>query len=123
MNDQDLQKEIDRMTEELYNEPREDSYLAMAREFYSRKHLETAFIVWGNFLFFFALGCAAAVMFFLSDDLTDQIMYAALFVCFMQWSTLIKVYAWQVMQKIQVKREIKRLELRVVELTQAVMAK
>jgi hypothetical protein len=120
MSDKELQKEIDRMTEELYEEPREDSYLAMVSEFYSRKHLETALIVWGNFLLFFALGIGCAVMFFLSSIVRDQIMYAALFVCFMQWSTLIKVYAWQVMQKIQVKREIKRLELRVAELTQTV---
>lgn len=123
MSNEELQKEIERMTAELYDEPREDSYLAMVGEFYSRKMLGTTLLVWGNFLFFFVLGVACAVMFFLSDEIRKQIMYAALFVCFMQWSTLIKVYAWQVMHKIQVKREIKRLELRVVELTQAVIAK
>lgn len=123
MNHEELQKVIDRMTEEAYEEPREDSYAAMAGEFYSRKMLGTAIIVWGNFLFFFACGIVVAVRFFSTDDVQQQIMNAALFVCFMQWATLIKVYAWQVAHKLQIKREIKRLELRVAELAQAVAAK
>lgn len=120
MNDQELQKEIDRMTQELYDAPREDSFLAMVSEFYSRKMLGTTLIIWGNFLFFFALGIGCAVLFFLADEVRYQIAWAALFVCCMQWSTLIKVYGWQVMNRNSIKREIKRLELRVAELTQAV---
>ena len=120
MNDQELQKEIDRMTRELYDAPREDSYLEMVGEFYSRKMLGTALIIWGNFLFFFALGIGCAFLFFQSGDVRGQIMWAALFVCFMQWSTLIKVYGWQVMNRNSIKREIKRLELRVAELTQVI---
>ncbi len=123
MNHEQLQKEIERMTEELYDQPREDSISAMVSEFYSRKMLTTAILVWVNFLLFFGLAAACAVMFFLAGDVSQQIMYAALFVCFMQWSTLGKVYAWQAIHKIQIKREIKRLELRVVELAQAVVAK
>lgn len=123
MDHEELQKEIDRMTQELYDEPREDSYPAMVSEFYSRKMLGTALLVWANFLFFFALGIACAVLFFLSGEVRYQIVWAALFICFMQWSTLGKVFAWQAIHKNQVKREIKRLELRVVELAQAVTAK
>ena len=123
MNHEELQKVVDRMTAEAYDEPREDSYLEMASQFYSRKMLATTLLIWGNFLFFFGLGIICAVMFFLTDAVRDQIMYAALFVCFMQWSTLVKVYAWQMIHKLQLKREIKRLELRAVELAQAVAAK
>ena len=123
MNHEELQKEIDRMTEELYDRPRDDSLPAMIGEFYSRKMLTTAILVWANFLFFFGLGIACAVMFFLSGEVRYQVMWAALFVCCMQWSTLGKVYAWQAIHKNQVKREIKRLELRVVELAQAIAAK
>ena len=122
MNHEELKKVVDRMTEEAYEEPREESYLALISEFYSRKMLGTVLLIWGNFLFFFGLGVACAVMFFLVDSVRDQIMYAALFVCFLQWSTLVKVYAWQVIHKNQVKRDIKRLELRVVELAQTITA-
>ena len=122
MNQEELKQVLDRMTQEVYDEPRGEPYLSMISEFYSRKMLGTTLLVWGNFLFFFGLGVGSAVMFFLSSEVYQQIMYAALFVCFMQWSTLIKVYAWQVMHKNQIRREIKRLELRVVELAQAVSA-
>ena len=123
MNDEELQKEFQKMTDALYEEPREDTYRSMVSEFYSQRMRSTAILVWANFIFFFALGILCGFMFFLSDEVKHQIVYAALFICFMQWSTLIKVFAWQVLHNNQIKRELKRLEIQIAELTQAVRSK
>ena len=123
MNDEELQKDIEKMTDALYEEPREDTYRSMVSEFYSRRMRSTVILVWANFTVFFALGIFWGFMFFQSGEVKYQIMYAALFICFMQWSTLTKPLAWQRLHKNQIKRELKRLEIQVAELTQAVRAK
>ena len=47
-------------------------------------------------------------------------MYAAIFICCVQVIFLRKVIYWQMLHKNSVSREVKRLEVRIVELTQIV---
>lgn len=116
MNEEQIQK----MIEDTYEESKEDTLRSMIGEFYSRKMLSIAILVWANFLFFLALAGISAILFFKADQTKYQIMYAALFICFMQWSTLIKVFAWQVTHKNSIKRELKRMEMRIAGLGQAI---
>jgi ABC-type spermidine/putrescine transport system permease subunit I len=117
MNHEEVEKMIDNA--DAYDEAREDTLRSMISSFYSRKMLSTVILVWVSFLVCFALAVASAVLFFRADQTRDQILYAALFVCFMQWSTLTKIFAWQTIHKNSIKREIKRLEIRVAEVQAA----
>ena len=103
----------------LYDDSREDSLRSMLSDFYSRRMLSTAILVWACFLFFFALGVVSAILFFRTDQTRSQIMYAAIFVCLMHWASLIKIFAWQTIHKNSIKREIKRLEIQLVEACKA----
>jgi membrane protein YdbS with pleckstrin-like domain len=111
--------EIKKMIEDVYDDSREDSIRSMVGDFYSRRMLSIAVLVWIWAIVFMAGAVAGAVKFFAADQTKDQIMYAALFVCLVQFVGLMKVFAWQMMARNSVKREIKRLELRIAELAQA----
>jgi uncharacterized membrane protein YbjE (DUF340 family) len=112
-------EEIKKMIDDVYDDSREDSIRSMVGDFYSRRMLSIAVLVW-VWAILFAVGAGySAVKFFAADQTKDQIMYAALFVCLVQFVGLMKVFAWQMLARNSVKREIKRLELRVAELAQA----
>lgn len=115
MNDEEIRKMIGNTG--AYDDSREDTLRSMLSDFYSRRMLSTAILVWANFLFFLALAVVSAVLFFKTDQTQYQIMYAALFVCFMQWSTLGKIFAWQVIHKNSLKREIVRLGIRLADIS------
>ena len=114
------EEQFKKMIEDNYDNTKEDSLRSMLSEFYSRKMRSTAILVWANFLFFLALAIISGILFFKADQTKYQIMYAAFFICFAQWSTLTKIFAWQVTHKNSITREIKRLEMRIAELSQTV---
>jgi hypothetical protein len=58
--------------------------------------------------------------FFRTDEIQYQIMYAVIFLTCIQWIGLLKIFAWQMIHRNGLKREIKRLELRIAELREAV---
>ncbi|MBN1418907.1 MAG: hypothetical protein JXP34_09030 [Planctomycetes bacterium] len=96
-------------------EAREDGIFSMLREFYTRRMLSVAIVVWGSAIIMLALAVLCAVQFFQSEETRYQVMYAALFVCFMQWAALPKVFAWQVLHNNRIKREIQRVEVRILD--------
>jgi len=95
----------------------------MVGEFYNRKMLPVIALTWGWFLVFLALAIFIAGRFFKADDAKSQIMYAAVFVCCFQFFVLIKIFAWQMIHRLSIKRAIRRLEMRVVELNESVKSK
>ena len=119
MNDEDIKKII----EDNYDESKEDTYCAMASDFFSKGMRSITIYIFLHFFFFFALAILSAVLFFLADQTKDQIMYAAIFVCLILIGYLIKVGAWIMVGRNSIKREIKRLELRIAELNETVKNK
>ena len=115
MNDESMEKTIDA----YYDTNRENWFASAARVFYSRRMLSVAILVWAHFLFFLALALVCGYLFLESDQTKDQIMYAAFFVCCIQIGYMIKVYAWQIVNRHSIQREVKRLELRFTELCQS----
>ncbi len=101
-----------------YDETKENGYRAMLREFYSRKMLSTVLLVWTHFLIFFALAIISGVLFFRTERTDEQIMYASFFVCCIVISYQIKIFAWLRLYENNIKRELKRLELCIIELTE-----
>ncbi len=110
MKDDALKRIIDDAS--AYDEPREDTLRSMLADFYSRRNRTVALIVWIYGLVFMGVAVASAVLFFQAESVKYQILYATVFIVMLQWVGLLKIFAWQTMHKNSVKREIKRLELR-----------
>ena len=113
MNDERIRQMID----DNYDSAREDTIRSMLSEFYSRKMAATAAVIWAIGLLFLAAAIYSAVAFFHASETRDQIMYATIFLsCFLGLG-LMKIFAWQMLHRNSIKREIKRLELRIAQLT------
>jgi uncharacterized membrane protein len=82
MSNEDIRKMID----DTYDDSREVSFRSMLGEFYNRKMLSIAVMVWVMGLVFIAVAIYSAVRFFGSDQTRDQIYAAALFICFINSS-------------------------------------
>jgi len=107
------------MLDDTYDGAREDSIRAMIGDFYSRRMLATAVFLWMWGLIFLGGAIYSAVRFFGADVVKDQILYAALFICLLNLIGLLKVFAWQIIHRNGIKREIKRLEIRIAELAKS----
>ena len=116
MNDEQIKKII----EGAYEEPQEDTIWSMVRDFYNRRMLSMVVFIWAWGLVIMAVTIYSGIKFFAVDQTKSQIMYAAIFICGCQFIALMKIFAWQLIHRNSIKREIKRLELRIAELTEAV---
>ena len=119
MNDEQIKKII----EDTYDDSREDTPLSVARDFYSRKMLSTAILVWVWAIIFFAGAAYSTIQFFKNVETKSQIMYAVTFICCVDGIIFMKIYACEMVNRNSVKREIKRLEIRIAELTETVKSK
>jgi hypothetical protein len=114
------EKEIRKIIDDSYDESREDTYVSMVRDFYSRKMWSTAIFIWVWGMLFFAGAAYCAFKFSNANQTKSQIMYAAIFICFVQGISVMKNFAFQMIHRHSIKREIKRLELRIAELNETV---
>ena len=119
MNDEQIKQII----EETYDKLKENTMCSMLKDFYNKKMLFWIILLWVYFLVFLALAVFSGIKFFKTDLTRYQIMYAAVFVCCIQFFALIKIFAWQMIHRNNIKREIKRLELRIAELTETLKNK
>ncbi|MFZ2148033.1 MAG: DUF6768 family protein [Sedimentisphaerales bacterium] len=119
MNDEQLKKII----EDTYDDAKEDTLRSMLGDFYNRKMTSIIILVWIDFLIILALAIFSGIKFFKTDQTGSQIMYAAIFVCCTQFFVLIKVFGGQMIARNSIKREIKRLELRIAELSERIKSK
>lgn len=112
-------KQIKRIIEDSYDESKEEGLRSMVRDFYSRKLLSSAIVGWVGGMVFIALAVFSAVQFFKTDEIKWQLVYAVLFIVGVHGVALMKIFAWQMIHRHSIKRDIKRLELRVAELSEA----
>lgn len=119
MNDEQIKKII----EDTYDESREDTVWSMVGDFYSRKMLSTVILVWVWAIICFAGAAYSAIQFFKTDETQLQIMYAAIFICCVHGIGLMKIFAWEMMHRHGIKREIKKLEIRIAELASSLAEK
>ncbi len=121
MNDEQIKKIID--SPEEYDDSKEDTYRAMLSDFFSKKMrwFTINFYVWS--IFFMAVAIISAIQFFRTDQTKFQIMYAAIFICCFLSVGLCKAMAFVMITRHNIKREIKRLELRIAELNETVKEK
>jgi len=121
MDQEQIKRIIDSPPE--YDVSREDTWMSMARDFYSRKMRSIAILVFVWAIVFSAAAAYTGMKFLRTDQTKDQIMYATLFIPCVLGVGLMKVFAWQMLSANSIKREIKRLELRIAELNRLVSEK
>jgi len=114
------EEQIHKIIEDTYDESREISVWSMVGDFYNRRMLSMIIFLWVWALLFLAGAVYSAILFFRNVETQTQIMYAVIFLTCCQFLGLIKIFAWQMIHRNGLKREIKRLELRIAELTETV---
>ena len=117
------EEQFKKMMNEAYDDTKEDSLRTMVKAFYSKKMRWVAINIWVWFFIFLAPMVYSATQFFKTDQTKLQIMYAAIFVCCFSAIGFLKVLGWVMLSRHLAGREIKRLELRIVELNEFVKNK
>lgn len=115
--------EMTRMLNDEYDESRENSIREMLGNFYNRKMRSVVILVWAFALLCIAGAAAVAVLFFKTDQVKLLILYGVLFIVLAHWVDLIKIFAWQMIHRNSLRRELKRLELRIAELSETMKSK
>jgi len=77
MTDEDIRRIVEDAG--AYDESREGTLLGMLGDFYGRQMRSMAILVWANGLVALALAAASAVLFFQTDQIKQEILYAATF--------------------------------------------
>ena len=116
-------EEIKKIVEDTYDNAGQEGFITMLGDFYNRRTLSVAIFAWFWGIVFIIGAIYCGVQFFKVENTKYHIMYATLFICFYMSVGLIKVFAWEIMNRNNIKREIKRLELRIAELNQTVKNK
>lgn len=116
-------EQIIKIVEDNYDSSKEDTIRSMLGDFYNKKMTSLVIFIWIWAIIFMAGVIYSATQFFRTDQTKYQVMYAAIFVSLIQFVAILKVFAWQMIHRNNIKREIKRLELRIVELGQVLMNK
>lgn len=106
-----------------YDESRGSSFSSMIRDFYNKKMQSIVIIVWSFALVFVAGAVVFGILFWKADETKMLILYATLFLVCIHWIDLMKIFAWQMIHRNGLKREIKRLEIRIAELSETVKNK
>ena len=119
MNEEEIKKIID----DTYDDSREDNLLSMVGQLYSEKMFPSMIVHFAYSLPFIVGAVFCGIKFFRTDQTQYQIMYAAIFVCCIQFCIFSKARYWQMLYKINTSREIKRLEIRIAELAEIIKGK
>ena len=112
------EQEIKKILNEQYDETRENSLSSMLRDFYNRKMSSIVILVWILGIIFITIAVICAMQFFKTDQIKSMILYATIFVVCAHWVDLMKIFAWQMIHRNSIKRELKRLELRIAEMSE-----
>ncbi|MFC1636587.1 DUF6768 family protein [Planctomycetota bacterium] len=116
-------EQINKIIEDTYDESRENTICSMLGDFYNRRMLSVVIFIWAWGIIIIIGAIYSAVQFFKNVETKSQIMYAVIFLTCCQFLGLMKIFAWQMIHRNSLKREIKRLELRIAELNETVKGK
>ena len=106
-----------------YDESKEDTILQWFLDGYSKR---MRWITFGVCIFYFIILVPmiySAILFFKTDQVRDQIMYAVIFLFCSHWMGFESVFGWVMLQRPRINREMNRLELRIAELIETIREK
>ncbi len=119
MNDEQIKKII----EDTYDVSREDTVWTCLSDLYNRKTISVIIVLWIWVILFMVALVYSSIKFFKTEEVQFQVMYATIFTCSFLGISIVKIFAWQMAHRHGIKREIKRLELRIAELSEAIKGK
>ena len=119
MNDNEIKKII----EDNYDLTKEDTVWTMIKDFYNRKTLSVIIVFWILMILFMVGLVYSGIKFFKTEQVQYQIMYSTIFISCLLGGSIIKIFAWLLAHRHGIDREIKRLELRIAELSELVKSK
>ena len=111
-------EQIKKILEDSYDDSKEETLRQIGRDFYSRRFRSAAILSWAWSIAFIALAAFSAMQFFKANQTREQIMYAALFILGAHGVGLMKILAWGMLHRYSTRRDLKRLELSVAELSE-----
>ena len=111
------EEEIKKIVNESADYSDKNTFESMLKDFYNKKMVSMVILTWGMGLVFIAGAIVSAVLFFQTVSTQYQIVYASLFITFMLFLAIIKIFAWQLIHRNGILREIKKLELRIAEMS------
>ena len=115
---------VKRILDETENDsPREDSLRRMiVSAFEARTRVYTGLVAI-SIVLALAVATWVAILFFQTQEVRSLILYATVFNTCIVTIAAVRLFLWQVLLRQGTFREIKRLELRIVELTKTLQAK
>ncbi len=116
-------EQIRKIIEDSYDDSKEETLLGIAGEFYSRRMLSITVIMWVWAIMLIAIAAYGAMQLFKAGEAQAQIMYAVFFIVGFDGVGLTKVLFGQLIHRQSIKRDLKRLELRVAELSEMLKAR
>ncbi len=111
MKDQRLKQ----ILEGKFDDSNEYSLRAMLADFYTMKMASSIILIWSYGVIMAIVTVYCAINFFKTTEIRDLIMYATGFICGLGQITAIKIFAWQMIHRNNLKREFKKLELTIAE--------
>lgn len=121
MDREQLKKIID--SPDTYDETKEETLYAWFRDAYSKRMRWVVTCIWIQYIILIVPTVYSAIAFFRTDQARSQIMYATIFLFGNLWMGFISVFGWVMLQRPNISREFRRLELRIAELSEAVSGK
>lgn len=118
MDREQLRRIID--SPENYDEDKAETVYAWFRDCYSRRMRWVMICVYVQYSILIVPTVYSAIAFFRTDQIGSKILYATIFLFANLWMGFISVFAWVMMQRPSISREIKRLELRIAELSETI---
>ncbi|MDY7011894.1 MAG: DUF6768 family protein [Planctomycetota bacterium] len=101
----------------FYNLDREQGVCEMIAETFHGKMRWMTILAWTEGVVFTCVAVFVAVKFFTVQTVREWILYATLFLTVSMIIVLIKMWCWMAINRTSIQREIKRLELRILELS------
>lgn len=106
-----------------YDESREETLYGWFRDAYSKRMRWVTSLVWVQYIILVVPTVYCAIAFFRTDQVGTQILHATIFLFCNLWMGFISVFGWVMLQRPTIRREFKRLELRIAELSEAIGGK
>jgi len=104
---------------ETYDETKEETVSAWLRDGHSKRMRWVMINVYAGYIVLLVPILYSVVAFFRTDQVRSQILHATVFLFCNLWIGFVSVFGWVMLQRPSISREIKRLELRVAELSEA----
>jgi Na+/melibiose symporter-like transporter len=96
------------------------SLCSLLKDFYNSKMFSVIILTWFWFFVILALVVYSVIKYFQSEQPKDLILYASLFIVAIQFVALMKIFAWQFIHRNSIKRDLKKLEQRIAELSEKI---